>query len=354
MPSDHQIVKQVDIPELQLGINIAQIIGIPFPLVGPPPSVDLESLLDQIIRKKQVLQELEPMVRTFVETKKYTEEFSAFLGRISEAFTQQGISSGLVEYPHETTTCNQKYELWNEIGFRKRIKRDADAKVDIMKTVVFRYQKNGDYHYIVASTAGNKRVHTHELRVEFGLSREEAKTLTHLGIDEVTLFLVTGTEKGSVSPLLPETRLRRVDGVYFTRDLMDDAILHPEKLYDIPLGLTNSLLVNAAGLYGILRNISQNYRRSLAYEKEVPLEILKWEVQKLDTVKSGVQYNFTNTIVRFQGRDYLLKSPRKSAHCMALPLPIEQSGEKTDRVILPLSYDQLVAKYEARKRSPVR
>ena len=237
----------------------------------------------------------------------------------------------LVVHPEETITAREKAQS---------LRREGIVGAGIIKSVVFRYnpdnrddQKSSNEEskpkYIVASTLGGARVKESELRVEFGLSQQEADSLT---LDGIALEAVTGKRRGEIGPLIPP---EHVEGIYFTRDLMREAQSNPRKLYDVPLTLQESLLIAPSDLWGVLHKKSSKYRTVLEFEEQIPFEIIKTRIEP----RPDGPY-FAGTQVRFRGRDYELKHPGKSS-CIAFPLPFESDDRGRVRVRLPLGYDRI-------------
>ncbi|MEK6900614.1 MAG: hypothetical protein AABX05_05810, partial [Nanoarchaeota archaeon] len=169
---------------------------------------------------------------------------------------------------------------------------------------------------------------------------------------------VTGKKRGEVSPILATENLADIDAVYFTRDLIADAVKFSGKRYDFPRSLSESEFFNAADLFGHLAKINPKYRTAAEFEKTSPLQIVRWRVKEVDAVKTGYRFLFDGTIVNYRGRDYEIKNPRmkkegvlrrrKQINCMAMPLSYTPSGIKHEytergrkRVFLPISYETL-------------
>lgn len=261
----------------------------------------------------------------------------------------------VVDYPYETITCKQKFALWEEDGIRDKIRshHGSHYHVDIVKSLLLRYQRENQEHYIIACTLASQKVDFNELRVEFGLSRHEAESLNYQSLDESVFMSQTGCRRGEITPLIAEDKQDNVDGIYFTRDLMIDAMDHPHKLYDFPLDLQQSLFVNAANLFYFLRPRSNKYRTSSDLEGVVPFEVIRWNVKEVVPEKSGYPFIFTDTEIEFREQEYRLKNPRKNGGCIALPfsrtkegsIVFENHGMKIQRVVLPINYEILLNSY---------
>ena len=250
---------------------------------------------------------------------------------------ESNIEYKLVAHPEETITAREKAQS---------LRREGIVGAGIIKSVVFRYnpdnrddQKSSNEEskpkYIVASTLGGARVKESELRVEFGLSQQEAESLT---LDGIALETVTGKRRGEIGPLIPFDHVdtEKIDlSIYFTRDLMREAQSNPRKLYDVPLNLRESLLITPANLWKVLHEKSPKYHTASEFEEQIPFEIIKTRIEP----RPDGPY-FAGTQVRFRGRDYELKHPGKSS-CIAFPLPFESDDRGRVRVRLPLGYDRI-------------
>lgn len=257
----------------------------------------------------------------------------------------------IVDYPYETITCRDKFALWEEDDVKEKIRSiHPEYKFDIAKSLLLQYQKENQNHYILACTLSSKKVDLNELRVEFGLSRAEAESLAYKNIDEETLLSTTGSKRGEITPLLAEKKLDNLEGIYFTRDLMIDA-LNNTKLYDFPLTLQRSLFVNAANLFYFLQRRNSKYKTSSDLQGGTPFEAIQWKVKEV--AHAGYPYIFTGTEVSFRGQEYLIKNPRQDYGCIALPFSRDNEGKhifehnemKTQRVMLPINYKVLLERY---------
>ncbi|MDP3734709.1 MAG: hypothetical protein Q8R37_05765 [Nanoarchaeota archaeon] len=258
----------------------------------------------------------------------------------------------IVDYPSETITCREKFVLWEEHKITEKIRSShPEYRFDIAKSLLVQFQKGNQNQYILACTLSSKKVDFNELRVEFGLSREEAESLAYKNIDEADLLSITGSRRGEITPLLAEEKLDNLEGVYFTRDLMIDAMNNPTKLYDFPLTLQRSLFVNAATVFYFLQRRNSKYTTSSDLQGGAPFEVIQWKVKKV--TNAGYPYIFTGSEVSFRGQEYLIKNPRQDHGCIALPFSrtkqgakvFENHGSKTQRVLLPINYGVVLKSY---------
>ncbi|GEM_PF-6562065 len=269
----------------------------------------------------------------------------------------------LIHYPEESSSCYEKQRLWKKIEFKSKMKRDYEIdpqNTGMIKSLLLQYQKDGEAEvgHILACTLAEKRIDENELRVELGLSAAETGSLQyHLGHN--ALETITGKKRGEISPLLDDIHLQKLDAVYFTRDLMQD--FQQDKLYDLPLTLQWSVLINGKKLYSSLQERSSKYQTAPEFAGALPLQIAKedWKIKEIDSEKAGYQYLFGGTIIQYQGQEYQITNPplkkegldrkRKQTMCTAFPISRSDStkvlyeyaerGKK--RVFLPLTYEQL-------------
>ncbi|HLD79716.1 MAG TPA: hypothetical protein VJA18_04090 [Candidatus Nanoarchaeia archaeon] len=287
------------------------------------------------------------------------------LGRVtaldlaSESQEAASLDSIVVQYFDETITCLDKLRFWEETGFKKDFAREckiAPDNIGMIKTILFSYLSGGQEKYFLVSTLAEKRIDFNEVRVELGLSTEEAQTLDYKAGD-ATLEAITGKKRGAVSPLLDPEYLHKVSAVYFTRDLMDDATKCPEKRYDVPRSRSISEFWHGVALFTLLRQRSSQYKTAGDFEKE--LQVTAWKVKKIDQERAGYNFLFGGTIVKYRGQEYQLTNPpmrkegfdrkRKELGCAAFPISRTEDGtieyEYTDRgkkrLILPIPYELL-------------
>jgi hypothetical protein len=234
-------------------------------------------------------------------------------------------------------------------------KPENDSEVDfhrpgIMKSVVFRYMKNGsEPHFIIACTSGRERVSPHELMAEFGLSKGESDTLDHR-MSSYHMFEATGRWKGEIGPIVADEKLERLDGIYFTNSLMRRSLKEPKKAFDIPYRMDRSMMVRATHLFEVLKQRSSKYRTWSAFEGDVPFEVLEWKVREGER-KNGVDYLFAGTTVSYRGREYVIRNPRKGhpgydrrAHCYGMP--VSDGARLLGHVPLPISYQDLESRFD--------
>lgn len=300
-----------------------------------------------VLQHDERFNDLLKQIRALDEIKQNTRKDTALIHDVLNSLETQESRYQLIQYQRETVSCRQKERLWEEMDLKKGLAFHLGKPIPLgmMKSIVMKYEREGEERYIVACTLADKLVDAKELRVEFGLSGAEYKTLTHQGIDDISLLLLTGKEKGEIGPLMIDRKLSAIEGVYFAEDLMQDAEKHPSKLYDVPLTKQHSLFVNAHDLFQVLRQRNQKYRANSAREGNIPLEVTDWKVRDVVLERAGVSHLFTGTKVRFRGQDYMIKNPPKEAGCIALPIPLEADGIRNQRVVLPISYSMMEERY---------
>ncbi|MDP3698524.1 MAG: hypothetical protein Q8R47_02970 [Nanoarchaeota archaeon] len=280
-------------------------------------------------------------------------------GYCIQEIPDKNLGSIVIEYFADTVTCVDKLRFWKEIDFKKKFAAECGIKpedVGMVKTMLFSYLQEGREHYFLASTLAEKQIDYHELRVELGLSGAEAQSINRT-LSDSTIEAVLGKKRGAVSPLLIPEYLQKLDAIYFTRDLMDDAAQFPGKKYDLPRSVTVSEFWNAATLFNLLQQKSPRYKRSGSFEKE--MGIATWKVKKIDQEKAGYSYLFGGTTITYRGQEYQLTNPpmkregvdRKRKQIMCTAFPISQTAEwkiqyeYTDqgkkRVLLPITYEHL-------------
>ena len=301
-----------------------------------------------VLQEGESSRDIRRQAQMLEEVGQNTREYSTLVHNVLDGLQKKGSRYQLVQYPQETVSCREKERLWQAMDMRNDLASHLGhrAPLGMVKSIVMKYQREGEEKYIVACTLPDKLVDPKELRVEFGLSREEYKSLTHQRIDDISLLLLTGRERGEIGPLMIDKKMSEVEEVYFAEDLMADAQRFPTKLYDVPLTKEHSLLVNAAHLFQVLREINPKYRTNSAREENVPLKVLEWKVRDVDQARAGVPHLFTGTTVRFRDREYVIKNPPKEAGCVALPIPLEVDGIRNQRVVLPISYRMLEERYK--------
>lgn len=304
---------------------------------------------EYVLQDEEDLEDARKHLQALEEFDQNMREYSTLIHNVLDALKGQKSRYELVQYPQETVSCREKEKLWKEMDMRQSLASRLGHRVPlgIMKSMIMRYQREGEERYIVACTLPDKLVDTKELRVEFGLSGDEYRSLTHRDIDDISLLLITGRDRGEIGPLITDRKMSGIEGVYFAEDLMQDAEQHPTKLYDVPLTKEHSILVNAQDLFSVLRKQSEKYRTNSAREGNVPFEVLEWKAKEVDPREAGVRYLFTGTSVRFRGREYELRNPPKEVGCVALPIPKEEDGMRTQRAVLPISYTMLEQRYAA-------
>ncbi len=300
-----------------------------------------------VLQDEENVRDIRKHAQALEEVSQNTREYSALIKNILGELREQQSRYQLVQYPQETVSCRQKERLWQEMDMKNNLASHLGHRVPLgmVKSIVMRYQRESEEKYIVVCTLPDKLVDPKELRVEFGLSAGEYKSLTHQGIDDISLLLLTGKQRGEIGPVMIDRKMSEIDGVYFAEDLMADAQRFSTKLYDIPLTKEHSLLANAQDLFQVLRQRNSKYRTNSAREENVPLEILAWKVRDVDQDRAGVTHLFSGTKVRFREKEYMIKNPPQEAECVALPIPFESEGMRNQRVVLPISYKMLEEKY---------
>jgi len=289
----------------------------------------------------------------------------SLLGAITSPDSQEinrsstaGLEGAVILYFAETATCIDKAKLWEQIGFKKNIARDLKVEpknIGMVKTILFSYLRENQERYFLVSTLAERKVDYNEIRVELGLSGQQTQTITHK-ISDATLESITGKKRGAVSPLLDQEYLAKIDAVYFTHDLMDDAARNPEKKYDLPRSPSVSEFWNAARLFDLLRSKSPKYKS--AGEVETELKILDLKYKQIPQT-AGYEFLFRGTTVEYRGQQYQITNPplkkegidrrRKQIGCTAFPIARSENGtinyEYTERgrkrLILPLTFEIL-------------
>ncbi len=273
------------------------------------------------------------------------------------------LESVLVEYFSDTTTCLDKLRFWKEIDFKRKLAAECNFKPEhlgMVKTILFSYLSDDREHHFLVSTLAEKQVDYDEVRVELGMSGEEAQSLKHK-LSDTTIEAITGKKRGAISPLLDAEHLHKIETIYFTHDLMRDALKHPEKRYDLPRSLSISEFWNAATLLKYLQQKSSQYRTAGDFENELSLKVAAkdWKIKKIDLEKAGYSYLFGGTTVSYQAQTWRLPTPpmtkdgvdrkRKEIACIAFPVSRTEKGmisyEYTERgrkrLILPITYESL-------------
>lgn len=265
---------------------------------------------------------------------------------VLESLLKHGI---LRKYPRSFSSCAAKLEYWRSNGLRNQL-----YELEMIKTILFSFQREGQEKYILASTLGQERIDLNELRVELGLSGPEATTISY-DIDDDTIKAVTGKRRGAVSPFVTNENI----DIYFCRDLLRD-MRADSKSYDIPLSLKSSVFLKAADLYALVKK--NNYEVPGEFEDALPLEITDLKVKSVDASRAGYALQFAGTQVRYRGQEYEIKNPRmkkeetprrrKEIGTIALPLTkiegkveYEMTERGRKRVLLPLDYETLENAY---------
>lgn len=319
---------------------------------GPIPHEVSFGLLGRVLefeeRKPKEFREMYRVFRAKEGLERRTRDFAGKVQEVVTALETAGKPVYLYQYDRETTTCSEKEKMWKEQGFQKQF----PSGLGMIKSVLFKYAREGEERYILACTTSNKTIDLGELRVEFGLSGSESRTLTHRGIDETDLTGIVGQELGEVSPLLVKPNVEELDGIYFTADLMTEARGSPQKMYDVPLTHEAALLANAADLFSVLRDRSSKYRTDpkieiQLYGMDALLKVTEWKVQEDKDPHSEREFRFDGTVVKFRGQEYVIKNPR-SKECIAT-IPRERNEEGLSRrVMLPIDYGTMARFYEQR------
>ena len=319
--------------------------------LGPAyPGLFLQ-FLPSAIQERETGSRLYHAFRAQQSLSKVLEETAAFGEEIIHDLTAQGIPYRMIQYDEATVTCREKERLWKRMELEETLREELPAvRVDMIKSVLFQYISQGTEKYILACTLPQRQVSTTELRAELGLSPDEARSLTVKRLDLVDLFNLTGKETGALSPLMAPSKVEELAAVYFTEDLLFDAQAHPEKLYDVTLTPQASMFVNADTLFGLLQRRSDRYRSSAVFDDTVAFEVTDWKVKPVDVARAGVNYLFTETKVRYKGQEYVIKNLPKEGKVVAMPVPLEHEGMKTQRVELPLTYGMVERRYERENR----